>query len=121
MEFKMQINKFLTISTLAMSSLISSQSFAGNSEKEQNKQIVDMLFHNATPQEKARIAEQIKKYSYMQTGVGSPDAVTVPKSPQDLAKNIKSFDHSTVEKNIGKMKESMSEMPKLERVSNKPH
>lgn len=127
----MKCTKMFTIATLAVaatfSTTVNAQVVDNNTSYQDkvqslpksgntNKVITDTLFSNASPQEKARIAEQIKKYSQLQYGFGTASANVSPTKDPDVTNNIKSHDPATVKSQMGKMREAEKEIPQIQTI-----
>lgn len=123
----MKCTKLLTIATLAVATTLSFNAQAADNtyqakaqslqkSNDPNKLITETLFSNASPQEKARIQEQIKKYSQLQYGLGTPAANPSPKKDADVINNIKAHDPATVKAQMEKMREAAKELPHLQQI-----
>lgn len=124
----MQCTKILTIAAFTVATTLALNAQAGENNNYQqkaktvktsdnpNKIIADTLFPNASPAEKARIQEQMAKYSQLQYGFGTAAANPSPKKDEDILNNIKSHNPATVKSQMQKMREAAKELPHLEKV-----
>lgn len=125
----MQCTKLLTIAALTVATTLAMNAQAADNttnyqQKAQavkksdnpNKIIADTLFPNASAQDKARIQEQMAKYSQLQYGFGTAAANPSPTKDADVLNNIKSHDPATVKSQMKKMREAAQELPHLQKV-----
>lgn len=129
MENIMKCTKILTLATLALAATLSVNVQAADNlnakvqslhkAENPNKVIVDTLFANASPAEKARLQEQIKKYSQVQYGFETANANPSPVKDADVLNNIKSHNPETVKSQMKVMREAAQEVPKLEQIQTK--
>lgn len=126
----MNCTKLLTIATLTVAATLSmgaqaadnvqvnphAQAQALKNSKDPNKVIVDTLFSNASAQDKARLQDQIAKYSQLQYGFGTAAANPSPQKDADVLNNIKSHDPATVKAQMAKMREAAKELPNLQKI-----
>lgn len=126
----MKCSKLLTIAALTVSATFSLTSQAADNNHQQkiqqlkqsknpNQLIVDTLFTNASPAEKVKLQEQIKKYSQVQYGFGDATANPSPQKDADIEKNIKSHNPAQVKSQMKIMKEAAQELPHLEKIKTK--
>lgn len=127
----MKCSKLLTIAALSLSATLAMNAQAADNTNHQqkvqqlqqsknpNQLIVDTLFSNASPTEKAKLQEQIKKYSQVQYGFGDATANPSPKKDGDIEKNIKSHSPETVKAQMKVMREAAQELPRLDKISPK--
>ena len=127
----MKCSKLLTIAALTVSATFTLTAQAADNTNHQqkvqqlqqsknpNQLIVDTLFSNASPTEKAKLQEQIKKYSQVQYGFGDATANPSPKKDGDIEKNIKSHSPETVKSQMKVMREAAQELPRLDKISPK--
>lgn len=125
----MQCTKMLTIAAFTVASTLAMNAQASDNNHHQKSQavkksdnpnqvIADTLFPNASPAEKARIQEQMVKYSQLQYGFGTPAANPSPTKDADVLNNIKAHDPATVQSQMKKMREAASELPNLQKLQN---
>lgn len=127
----MKCSKLLTIAALSLSATLAMNAQAADNTNHQqkvqqlqqsknpNQLIVDTLFSNASPTEKAKLQEQIKKYSQVQYGFGDATANPSPKKDGDIEKNIKSHNPAQVKSQMKVMREAAQELPHLDKISPK--
>lgn len=127
----MKCSKLLTVAAVAVATTLTMNAYAADTNTQQqkvqqlqqsknpNKLIVDTLFTNASPQEKARLEEQIKKYSQVQYGFGDATANPSPQKDGDIEKNIKSHNPAQVKSQMKVMREAAQELPKIEKIQAK--
>lgn len=127
----MKCSKLLIVAAVAVATTLTMNAYAADTNTQQqkvqqlqqsknpNKLIVDTLFTNASPQEKARLEEQIKKYSQIQYGFGDATANPSPQKDGDIEKNIKSHNPAQVKSQMKAMREAAQELPKIEKIQAK--
>jgi hypothetical protein len=123
----MKCTKLLSIAAITFGISIMN-SYAANNENYQQKNqtlkksenpdkiIVDTLFPNISSQEKAKIQEQIAKYSQLQYGFGTAIANPSPTKDPDVLNNIKSHNPAIVKSQMNKMREAAKELPHLQKL-----
>lgn len=125
----MECKKLFTIAAISLAATMTTNVHAADNNYQQkaqalkksdnpNKIIADTLFPNASPQEKAKIQEQMNKYAQLQYGFGTAAANPSPTKDPDVLNNIKSHDPATVKAQMKKMREAAQELPHLQKIQN---
>lgn len=124
----MKCTKMLTMATLTIAATFALGAQAADSvdynataqslhkSDNPNKIITDTLFSNASAQDKARLQEQIQKYSKLQYGFGTAAANPSPLKDADILNNIKSHNPATVKSQMVLMREAAQELPHLQQL-----